>query len=70
MLKSFTIIIEQDEDGFFVGTAPTLKGCHSQGRTIDELLANMKEAIELCLEVEGEIPEDHFVGIQQIQLEL
>ena len=70
MLKSFTIIIEEDEDGFFVGTVPSLKGCHSQGRTIDELLANMKEAIELCLKVEGEIPEDHFVGIQQIQLEL
>ena len=70
MLKSFTIIIEQDEDGFFVGTVPSLEGCHSQGKTVDELLSNMKEAIELCLEVEGEIPEDHFVGIQQIHLEL
>jgi predicted RNase H-like HicB family nuclease len=47
---NFTVIIEKDEDGFYVGSVPALKGCHSQGRSVDELLSNVKEAIELCLD--------------------
>jgi predicted RNase H-like HicB family nuclease len=50
-LKNFTVIIEK-EDNYYVGTVPALKGCHTQGKTIDELLKNIKEAIELCLEVD------------------
>ena len=46
---NFTVIVERDEDGYLVGSVPALKGCHTQGRTMDELLANVKEAIELCL---------------------
>jgi predicted RNase H-like HicB family nuclease len=67
-LHNFTVFIEKDEDGFFIGTVPALRGCHTQGKTIDELLKNMKEAIELCLEVEREVPEEEFVGIQQVQV--
>ena len=44
---------------------PSLRGCHTQGKTLDELLKNVKEAIELCLEVEKEVPQENFVGIQQ-----
>ena len=66
-IHDFTVIIEQDEDGYYVGSVPSLKGCHTQGKTIDELLKNMKEAIELCLEDE-EIPKEKFVGVQQIQV--
>ena len=65
---NFTVVIEKDEDGFYVGSVPSLRGCHSQGRTIDELMKNMKEAIELCLEVEKDIPKEEFVGIQQIRV--
>ncbi len=65
---NFTVIIELDEDGFYVGSVPALKGCHTQGRTIDELMKNMKEAIELCLEVEKEVPKEEFVGVQQIKV--
>ncbi len=67
-LYNFTVFIEKDEDGIYVGSVPSLKGCHTQGRTIDELLIHMKEAIELCLEVENEYPQEQFVGIQQIQV--
>jgi antitoxin HicB len=42
----FTITLEQDEDGFIVASCPTLPGCHSQGRTRDEAIANIKEAIQ------------------------
>ncbi len=66
MGKVFHVIIEKDEDGGFIGRVPALKGCMSQGDTKKELLKNMKEAIELCLEVEGE--DNQFVGIQQIEV--
>lgn len=68
-LKNFTVIIEK-EDNYYIGSVPALKGCHTQGKTIDELLKNIKEAIELCLEVEKEVPEAHFVGIQQVQVKV
>ena len=67
---NFTVIVERDEDGFLVGSVPALKGCHTQGKTMDELLANVKEAIELCLEVEKELPKEEFVGIQQVKVEV
>ena len=51
----FTLIIEKDEDGIFIGSVPQLKGCHTQAKTIDELLERIKEAIELCLEVEKDV---------------
>ncbi|MCK4388123.1 MAG: type II toxin-antitoxin system HicB family antitoxin [Dehalococcoidia bacterium] len=53
MWKEFTVIIERDEEGFFVGTVPSLKGCHTQAHSLDELMERIKEAIQLCLEVEG-----------------
>tara|TARA_Y100000310_G_C20130787_1_gene555770 strand:- start:151 stop:369 length:219 start_codon:yes stop_codon:yes gene_type:complete len=64
--KNFTVVIEQDEDGCYVVSAPALKGCHTQGKTMDEAISNIKEAIELCLEVEQELPEEQFIGIQQV----
>ncbi|MCK4588986.1 MAG: type II toxin-antitoxin system HicB family antitoxin [Nanoarchaeota archaeon] len=67
-IHNFTVLIERDEDGYYVGSVPSLKGCHSQGKTIEELLKNIKEAIELCLEVEKEIPKEEFVGVQQVKI--
>ncbi len=67
---NFTVVIEKDEDGYLVGSVPALKGCHTQGKTMDELLANVKEAIELCLEVEKEVPTEEFVGVQQVKVEV
>ena len=66
--REFYVVIEKDEDGFFVGEVPQLKGCYTQGKSLDELMANIKEVIELCLEEEdeGEIPE--FVGIHKIKI--
>jgi len=65
---NFTVIIEKDEDGFYVGSVPALKGCHTQGKTMDELMKNVKEAIELCLEVQKDVPNEEFIGIQQIKV--
>lgn len=66
--REFYVIIERDEDGYYVGEAPQLRACYSQGRTLDELMANMKEVIELCLEEEGEEVPPEFVGIQKVAL--
>lgn len=69
-VHNFTVLIEKDEDGVYVGSVPSLRGCHTQGKTIDELLKNIKEAIELCLEVEKDIPKEQFIGIQQVQVNI
>ena len=52
MKKELTVIIERDEDGYFVGTVPELKGCHTQAKSLDELIERIKEAASLCLEVQ------------------
>ncbi len=68
---NFTVIIEKDEDtGLFVGDVPDLPACHSQGKTIDELMANMREVIELCLDVQRDclLQMPTFVGVQQIEV--
>jgi len=46
----FPVFVEKDEDGFYVVECPIFRGCYSQGRTLDEALVNIREAIELCLE--------------------
>lgn len=62
------VIVERDEDGYYVGEVPQLRACYSQGRTLDELMANVKEVIELCLEEEGEEVPPEFVGIHKVAL--
>ena len=67
MNKEFNVVIERDEDGYFVGSVPSLKGCHTQAKSLDLLIKRMKEAIELCLEVEQPALNE-FVGIQRISI--
>jgi predicted RNase H-like HicB family nuclease len=50
MAREFYVVIERDEDGMYIGEIPQIKACYSQGRTIDELMGNMREVLELCLE--------------------
>jgi predicted RNase H-like HicB family nuclease len=57
--REFYVVIEQDEDGYYVADVPELPGCHTQAKSIDELRERIQEAIELYLEViEGKSPED------------
>ena len=63
--QGFYVIIERDEDGY-VGEVPQLRACYSQGRTLDELMANMREVVELCLEEQGEEALPEVVGIQKV----
>ena len=74
MTKTFHVLIEQDEDGGFVGKVVELQGCLTQGDTLDELMTNIKEAIELCLEIQDEKKIDidkeqiKFVGVQEVRV--
>ena len=52
MVREFNVVIEKDEDGFFVASVPALRGCHTQAKSLDTLIKRIREAIELCLEVE------------------
>lgn len=53
MKREFSVVIERDSEGFYVASVPALPGCHTQARSMDKLLERIKEAIELCLEVEA-----------------
>jgi predicted RNase H-like HicB family nuclease len=65
--KDFFVVIERDEDGMYVGEVPQLKACYSQGETIDELMTNIREVIEMCLEeLDQEEPSTEFIGIQRL----
>ncbi len=68
MARQFTVIIERDDEGYLVGSVPALKGCHTQAKSMDELLDRMKEAILLCLDVQGEEATEplELVGIQRV----
>jgi predicted RNase H-like HicB family nuclease len=70
-MKTFTAYIEWDaETKLYVGIVPGIPGAHTQGATLDELKANLKEVLELCLEEYGDSLEDlpQFVGLQQIEV--
>ena len=64
--QEFFVLIERDEDGFFIGEVPQLRACYSQGKSIDELMANMREVIRLCLEDDNQETLPEFIGVQKI----
>ncbi len=65
--RSFTVIIERDEEGYYVATVPALRGCHTQAKNLDTLMKRVREVIELCLGDEsGGTGSIELVGIQQI----
>jgi predicted RNase H-like HicB family nuclease len=64
---SLTVLIEQDEDGYYVATVPALKSCYTQAKTLEELYPRIREVIELCLE-EQEPTRMKFVGVQQVEI--
>jgi len=67
MIREFNVVIEKDQDGFFVASVPALRGCHTQAKSLDVLMRRIREAIELCLEVEEPTSND-FVGVQRVAI--
>ncbi len=68
MTREFSVIIERDEEGNYVGTVPALRGCHSQARSLDELMVRIREAVEVCLEAGDSLEPLDFVGVQTISV--
>jgi len=67
-LRQFTVVIEQDEDGYYVASVPALHSCYTQARTLEELVPRIREVIALCL-AEQEAPRMKFVALQQVEVE-
>jgi predicted RNase H-like HicB family nuclease len=65
MVREFNVLIERDEDGYYVASVPSLRSCHTQAKSLDVLMKRIREAIELCLEVE-ESTINEFVGVQRV----
>lgn len=77
--KQFKIIVERDEDGYFVASVPALPGCYTQAKSLSELTKRIREAILLCLEVAKTNPkykkrlkklayEPTFIGLETVQV--
>ena len=64
--KEFYVVIERDEDGIYIGEVPQLRACYSQGETINQLMLNMREVIEMCLEELAEETFTEFIGGQRL----
>jgi predicted RNase H-like HicB family nuclease len=62
------VLVEQDEDGVFIVSVPTLRGCRSYGYTLDEAMRNIAEAASLCLEDEEPTNSTTFIGLRDLQI--
>ena len=69
MARQFDVVIERDEEGMYVASVPQLPGCHTDASSLDELMVEIREAIALCLDVEGqEFSDLEFIGIQRVTI--
>ena len=69
----FPIIVERDEDNVYIVSCPVFKGCHSQGKTIEEALDNIREVIEMCMEEENggnDSESNSFIGFREVEVPL
>lgn len=69
-ILNFTVLIEQDEDGMYIAIVPDIPGCYTQGKTVEQAMERIKEAIQVCLEAdrEEEIQPMKFIGVQQLEV--
>ena len=64
--QEFSVVVERDAEGYYVASVPALPGCHTQARSLDKLMERIREAIELCLEVEQASTTTEFIGVQRV----
>jgi len=66
----FTVYIEQDEDGVFIGSVPSVPSCYAQGETQEKMLKNLQQVLKLCLRNTNykEVEKTRFVGIQNLKI--
>lgn len=70
----FPVVIEKDQDGFFVADCPDLPGCHTQGRSLEESITNIRDAIKLNLQIlkaeKQDIPKSEPVSLTSVEVSL
>ena len=66
----FPILLEQDEDGVFIVSCPSFKGCHSYGKSVEEAMKNIQEVIEICIDEEKPHVFNRFVGFREIEMDV
>ena len=65
--REYSVVIQRDAAGYYVATVPELRGCHTQAKSLDKLMDRVREAIQVCLDAQGESGgEPQFIGIQRI----
>ena len=68
-METFNVVVEKDEDGMFISEVIGLPGCHTQGKTLDELMERTKEAISLYLKCKKvDLGDTKFLGLQRIEI--
>ena len=69
MTTDFDVVVERDAEGYYVASVPSLHGCHTQARSLDELMERVREVIALCLEEQGSPAEPlEFIGVQRVRI--
>ena len=73
--QEFPVLIEKDKSGFYFANVPTVKGCHTQAKSLPELYKRLDEVILLCLEVQEKdkevlVSKNEFVGFQKIEVKI
>jgi predicted RNase H-like HicB family nuclease len=66
--RQFTVVLERDREGWIVAKVPALPGCYTQGRTVEQAMKRIREAISVCLETEPRLIPNEFVGVQQVEV--
>jgi len=61
--RKFTVVIERDEENFYVASVPALPGCHTHAKSLDTLMKRVREVIELCVEDGNSVSSMELVGI-------
>jgi len=51
MQREFSVVIERDSEGYYVASVPALHGCHTQAKSLDQVMERIREVIELCVEI-------------------
>lgn len=74
-IYEFPVVIERDENGYFVGTIPALRSCYTQAKSLAELYKRLEEVAGLCLKAEKEFfhsepKQNAFVGVQTLQFSI
>jgi predicted RNase H-like HicB family nuclease len=64
------VIVEIDEDGIFIVSCPSYKGCHSYGKTIDEALENLKEVVAMCVAEQQSEDMNKFIGVREMEFKI